>query len=143
MLDMTEIPMNAEVRMQNEELRKDIRERAFEFACRVVRLHRVLSRKRGTDRVAANQLLRAGTSVGSNLEEANAAQSRPDFIAKMRISLKEARESHYWLRLLEATAAIPAERIHPLVEEANQIVAVLTTIVKNASTPKKPAVPNS
>lgn len=118
---------------------KDIRERSFEFACRVIRLHRALTRKRGTDRVAANQLLRAGTSVGSNLQEAEAAQSRPDFIAKNRIALKEARESHYWLRLMAATEMVPPARIQPLVDEANELVAILTTIIKKASTPK----PNS
>lgn len=115
---------------------KEIHERAFQFACRIVRLHRALTRKRGTT-VAANQLLRSGTGIGSNLEEADAAQSRPDFIAKLRISLKEARESHYWLRLIEATAMLPPERVRPLRDEANEIVSVITTIVKNASQPKR------
>ena len=92
-----------------------------------------MSRKRGTDRVAADQLLPAGTSVGSNLEEANAAQSRADFVSKMRISLKEARESFYWLRLIEATEMLAESKVHPLVEEANEIVSILTTIVKNTN----------
>jgi four helix bundle protein len=116
----------------------DIHDRVFEFACRVIRLHRALTRKRGTDRSLAGQLLRSATSIGANLEEAKAGQSRPDFVAKARISLKEARESHYWLRLIEATEMIAAARVHPLVEEANEIVAILTTIVKKASTPKPP-----
>ncbi len=73
--------------------------------------------------------------IGSNLEEASAGQSRADFIAKARISLKEARETHYWLRLIEATEMIAPSRIRPLVQEANEIVAILTTIVKKA-TPK-------
>lgn len=117
---------------------RDIRERAFEFACRVVRIHRALGRKRG-NAIAANQLFRAGTSVGSNLEEAEAAQSRPDFISKNRMALKEARESHYWLRLVVATEMLPPERVQPLVSEANEIVAILTTIVKNSTRPKQPA----
>ena len=127
--------MNSEFRIQNEELRKptyDIYERTFQFACSVVRLHRTLAKKTA-DRVAANQLLRAGTSVGANLEEANGAQSRADFIAKMRIVLKEARESHYWLRLIEATEMAPLDDVHPLVIEANAIVSVLTTILKNTT----------
>ena len=86
----------------------------------------------------ANQLLRSGTGVGSNLEEAKAGQSRADFIAKARISLKEARESHYWLRVVEATEMIATTRVHPLVIEANEIVAILTTIIKKASTSQKP-----
>ena len=136
MRGMTEDPMNSECRIQNAEFRqRDIQERTFQFACRIVRLHRSMTRKRSTDRVAANQLLRSGTSVGSNLEEANAAQSRADFIAKARISLKEARESYYWLRLIEATEMMPSKRVRPLVDEANEIVSMLTTIVKKASTP--------
>ena len=111
----------------------DIHDRIFEFACRIVRLHRSVTRKRLADRLLINQVLRSGTSIGSNLEEAKAAQSRADFIAKARISLKEARESHYWLRLFEASKIIPTERIHPLVVEANEIVAILTTIVKKAT----------
>ncbi len=117
---------------------RDIHERAFEFACRIIRLHRTLARRPSTDRVLLNQLLKAGTSVGSNLEEAKAAQSRADFIAKARISLKEARESHYWLRLLERSELVAVNRIHPLVEEANELVAILTTIVKKASTQPDP-----
>jgi four helix bundle protein len=117
---------------------KDIRDRAFEFACRVIRLHRAMTRRNGANRIAANQLLRSGTAIGSNLEEAEAAQSRPDFISKNRIALKEARESHYWLRIVAATEMIAPNRVQPLVEEANEIVAVLTSIVKKASIPKSP-----
>ena len=122
---------------------RDIHERVFEFACRVIRLHRALTRKRGTDRALAGQLLNSATSVGANLEEAKAAQSRADFLARARISLKEARESHYWLRLLESTEMVPPRQVHSLVEEANEIVAILTTIIKNASTKKPPVAPIS
>ncbi len=87
------------------------------------------------------QLLRSGTGIGSSLEEAEAAESRPDFISKNRIALKEARESHYWLRLIAATEMIPPARIQPLITEANEIVAILTSIVKKASTPKSPSPP--
>ena len=85
-----------------------------------------------------NQLLDSGTGIGSNLEEARAGQSRADFIAKARVALKEARESHYWLRLIERSGSVNSKRIHPLVEEANAIVAILTTIIKKASPPRKP-----
>jgi four helix bundle protein len=133
--------MNSEPRAQNLELRKeyehDIYPRVFEFACSVVRLHRAMVKRPGADRIAANQLLRAGTSVGANLEEARGGQSRADFVAKARISLKEAREAHYWLRLAEATDMVPVAEIHPLVKEANEIVAVLTTIIKNTTNHKE------
>ena len=111
---------------------KDIREHTFEFACRIVRLHQALVRKTAV-RPLVSQLLRCGTSVGSNLEEAEAGQSKPDFIAKCRIALKEARETLYWLRLLDTTQIIASKRLQPLITEANEIVAILTTIVRNAS----------
>jgi four helix bundle protein len=81
----------------------DIRERAFAFAVRIVKLCDYLEKKTNVSRSLNGQLLRAGTSVGANLEEAKAGQSRADFISKNSISLKEARESNYWLRLILAT----------------------------------------
>jgi four helix bundle protein len=75
--------------------------------------------------------MRASTSVGANLEEADGAQSKPDFISKCTIALKEAREAHYWLKLLKATGKID-ETNDSLVHEADRIVAVLTTIVKKS-----------
>jgi four helix bundle protein len=94
--------------------------------------------------VAINQLLRAGTGIGSNLEEARGAQSRRDFIAKARISLKEARESHYWLRIMAACELVPRRRIEPLLNEANQLVAILTAIViKTTTNPPPPLATNS
>jgi four helix bundle protein len=81
----------------------DIRERAFGFAVRVIRLYRHLDEKPGVGRISGKQLLRAGTSIGANVEEAQAGQSRADFISKNAIALKEARETHYWLRLLAAS----------------------------------------
>lgn len=81
----------------------DIRERAFDFSVRIVKLCKYLEKNSGVSRNLILQLLDAGTSVGANLEEAKAAQSTADFIHKNAISLKEARESHYWLRLILAT----------------------------------------
>jgi four helix bundle protein len=101
---------NAECRVQNAESEK-LHGRAFDFACRIVRLHRTLTRKGGAARRLAAQLLDAGTSVGSNLEEAEAGQSKADFISKCRIALKEARESHYWLRLFARTELVPPKRL--------------------------------
>jgi len=115
-----------------------VRDRAFEFACRVVRLYWALMRKRG-NAFAANQMVRAGTGIGSNLEEAEAAQSRADFISKVRIALKESRETHYWLRIVERTEMVPPARVHPLVEEANELVSILTKMVKTATSPKRPS----
>ena len=118
----------------------DIYERTFQFACRVLRMDRALARDRRVNRRAMNQLVDAAGSVGANLEEARAGQSKADFYSKLRISLKEARESHYWLRLLRDSECIAHTRINPLVTEANEIIAILTTIAKKAN-PKQPPKP--
>ena len=110
---------------------QEISERAFEFAVRVVKLCQVLDEKPGVSRTLAIQLLRSGTSVGANLAESKGGQSRADFLSKVSISLKEARETHYWLRLLNAAGILSERQLAPLLDEANQIVAILTTIVKN------------
>lgn len=97
-----------------EQPRSDLTERTFEFARRVVKLCQVLDQTPGVSRTLANQLLRAGTSIGANVEEGQASQSRADFIAKYSIACKEARETHYWLRLLAAGELVPKERITEL-----------------------------
>ena len=115
----------------------DIQEKAFSFACEVVELYDRLERRSGSARVMGKQLLRAATSVGANLEEADAAQSRPDFISKCGIALKEAREAYYWLRLMHRTRKLnDADGAEHLLTESNRIVAILTTIVrKTRATP--------
>jgi four helix bundle protein len=115
---------------------RDIKDRTFEFAERIVRLCRDLDQSPGVSRTLANQLLRSGTSVGANVEEAHGSQSKPDFIAKLSIATKEARETHYWLRLLSATEVVSASSVEELSDESSQLVAILTTIVKRARTPK-------
>ncbi len=114
---------------------QEIAERAFTFAVRVIKLCQVLDEKPGVSRTLANQLLRSGTSVGANLEESKGGQSRADFLSKVSISLKEARETHYWLRLLLAADILPERQLTPLLDEANQLVAILTTIVKKLKSP--------
>jgi len=109
---------------------QEISERAFAFAVRVVKLCRDLDGKPGVSRTLANQLLRAGTSIGANLEESKGGQSRADYRSKVSIAHKEARETHYWLRLLIATNIVSENQLSPLLDESNQLVAILTTIVK-------------
>jgi four helix bundle protein len=110
----------------------DLCERTFQFALRVINLCKVLSRQPGVARTIANQLLRSGTSVGANVEEGKAGQSRADFISKYSISRKEARESRYWLRLLVASAIVNPAEGDPLIDEAEQLVKILTAILKKA-----------
>src|SRR5947207_4451448 len=111
---------------------QSIQDRSYEFACRVIRLVDYIARKSLVMRTIARQLLRSATSVGANLEEASAAQSKPDFISKCSIASKEARETRYWLRLLTASRAVNERQLTPLIAEATEIVAILTAIVKNA-----------
>jgi four helix bundle protein len=108
----------------------DIRERAFEFACRVIEMHRYIYKREPSLRDASRQATAAASSVGANLEEADAAQSRADFISKANIALKEARETRYWLRIL-ARFVVP-KRIAPLIAESTEIIAILTTIVRKS-----------
>ncbi len=112
----------------------DIQERAFQFACRIVKLHQALAKRNSSARPLLSQVLRSGTGVGANLQEAEAGQTKADFIAKCRISLKEARETVYWLRLLAETEIVRPSRLTLIIKEADEIVSILTTIVKNAST---------
>lgn len=109
---------------------EDITQRCFAFATRVVKLCKVLEAKSGVSRTLANQLLRSGTSIGANMEEAQGSHSKADFVAKVVISAKEARETHYWLRLLAASDVVPGDDLRELTDEANQLVAILTTIIK-------------
>ena len=111
---------------------KDIQKRAFSFACRIVNFYRFLSNQQGVGEVLGRQVLRSGTSIGANLEEAAAGQSKADFISKCNIALKEARETYYWLRLLIKTEVVPANKLSDLVNESNELVAILTTIVKKS-----------
>ena len=120
--------VNSEV----EQPKRDLPERTFEFARRVVKLCQQLDQAPGVSRTLANQLLRSGTSIGANVEEGQAGQSKPDFISKMSIACKEARETQYWLRLLAAAEIVPVSRLAELTDEANQLVAILTTIVRNS-----------
>ena len=104
------------------------------FAVRVVKLCKFLENDGRVSRTLANQLLRSGTSIGANVEEAQAGQSKADFIAKMSIARKEARETLYWLRLLASTELIKDTMLDPLKTESNELVAILTSIVKTSQT---------
>jgi four helix bundle protein len=104
-----------------------IRQKSFAFALDIVRLYRELQRHR--EFVLSKQLLRSATSIGANGEEASAGQSRSDFLAKMCIAAKEARETRYWLRLLQASQLVERDYAQELAA-AEEIVRILTSIVK-------------
>jgi len=109
----------------------DIQKRTFQFSLRIIKLCDALDKQPGVSRTLANQLLRSGTSIGANTEEAQAGQSRKDFVAKLSIACKEARESHYWLRLLMESGIVPENKIAALIAENNELIAILTSIIIN------------
>ncbi len=116
----------------NEEKIFDIRERAFAFAVRIVKLCQYLEKNSSISKNLIGQLIDAGTSIGANLEEATPGQSRADFAHKNSISLKEARETNYWLRLILATNIFDqkvTEGIKELENESLEISKILGKIV--------------
>lgn len=108
---------------------KDIVVRTFDFAVLIIQLCVKLDERPGVGRVLMSQILRAGTSVPSNVEEAQAAQSKADFISKMSIALKEAREIYLRLRLLVPAKIVPENQLNPLIQEADEIRRVIGAII--------------
>jgi four helix bundle protein len=107
-----------------------VRKKSYAFALEIVRVQRDLLKNR--EYVLSRQLVRAGTSIGANVEEANAAQSRRDFAAKMAIASKKAREAHYWLRLLRDAEMLEEQRALTLLQKCEELIRLLTAIVKTA-----------
>jgi four helix bundle protein len=110
---------------------QDIRDRSFDFACRVVRLGQTLYETGGVGRILTPQILNCSTSLAAMLEEARAAESTRDFISKCSIGLKESRESHLRLRVIEACRIGPATQVRELRQEANELVSIVTAILRN------------
>ena len=111
---------------------RDIRERTLDFALRIIKLCQQLDGQQGVARTLGWQLLRSGASIGANVEEAQAGQSKPDFISKNAIALKEARETLYWLRLLAAANIVPSERLADLQSEAEELAKIIGAIIVSA-----------
>lgn len=111
---------------------RDIKTRTFDFALEIVSLCQILEAEPGVCRTLSRQLLRSGTSIGANMEEAQAAASRADFINKCTISLKEARETAYWLRLLGASNLAPSAPLSELLREAKEIKRIIGAIIVSA-----------
>ena len=108
-----------------------IREKSFNLALMIVGLCRQLQNDR--EYVISKQLMRSGTAIGANVEEAVSAESRKDFLHKLNLALKEARESHYWLRILDASdIETEADLTHFLVD-ADELVRLLVSITRTLS----------
>jgi len=113
----------------NFELKNPIQGKSFEFAIDIIRLYKELNSK--NEFVISKQLLRSGTSIGANVEEALAVQSKKDFISKMSIASKEARETRYWLKLLRVSQIVKCEPKNEI-DKIEELIRIITSIVKSS-----------
>ena len=104
-----------------------IQQKSFEFAIRIINVYKYQQSKK-KEFVLSKQLLRSGTSIGANVEESIGGQSERDFLAKIAIAYKEARESMYWLKLLQATEYLTNEQATSLCLDADEICRILGKI---------------
>jgi len=118
--------MNTDYDKENVVLNK-----SFNFALEIIELYKILKNK--NEFIISKQLLRSGTSIGANVEEANAAQSKKDFATKMSIASKEARETRYWLRLLSRSKLVDYD-FEKYLNKIDELIRIITAIVKTAQT---------
>jgi len=106
-----------------------VQKKSFQFSLKIISLYKKLQKEK--EFVISNQILRSGTSIGANIEEALAGQSKRDFTAKMSISSKETRETKYWLRLLKKSELTNLE-VNSLILDIDELIRILTFIVKTS-----------
>jgi len=111
-----------------------IEKKSFEFALKIIELYKKLISQ--NEYVISKQLLKSGTSIGANVSEASAAQSKKEFITKMSIASKEARETKYWLSLLSESKLVNIN-LENYLSEINELIKILTSIVKSSQEGKK------
>jgi four helix bundle protein len=109
-----------------------VKEKSYTFALKIIQLYQLLRKQ--NEYALANQLIRAGTSIGANIEEALAGVSKPDYTLKMSIASKEARETQYWLRLLRDSKLLAQEEVKPMIQDVDELIRILTAIVKTCKT---------
>ncbi len=108
---------------------RDIKERTYAFGLEIVRLSRRLPDDR-TGRVLGNQLLKSGTSIGANVQEAAAGYSREDFTYRMTVALRESRETLYWLRMIRDAGIVHEDDMRDIIKESDEIGKVLGAIIR-------------
>ena len=108
-----------------------IQEKSFRFAVRIINLYKYMQTEY-KEYVLAKQLLRCGTSIGANVAESQQAQSRPDFISKLNIALKESYETEYWLRLLYETKYLTQDAFESIITDCRELEKLLISIIKTA-----------
>ncbi|MFN8431083.1 MAG: four helix bundle protein [Spirosomataceae bacterium] len=108
-----------------------IQQKSFSFAVRIIRLYQHLNKSK-KEFVLSRQLLKSGTSIGANIEEGIGGLSKADFIAKLGIAYKEARETKYWIRLLKVTEYLTEKEADSILIDAEEIIKILTSILKTS-----------
>lgn len=122
--------------MDNGQLKENVlRDKSYGFALRVVRAYKHLTSEK-KEFVLSKQLLRAGTSIGANVAEANQAQSRPDFVNKLCIALKEAVETEYWINLLRDSDYLTQEQSTSLLMDCQELIRILISAIKTTKRSK-------
>ncbi|MDX2444253.1 MAG: four helix bundle protein [Bacteroidales bacterium] len=111
-----------------------IKEKSFEFSLIIIALYKSMLTQK--EYVLSKQLLKSGTSIGANIEEALAGQSKKDFIAKMAIASKEARETKYWLLLIKESKLVEGD-VADYLDDIEEIIKILTSIVKTSQVNQK------
>ena len=111
---------------------QDLKPRTKAFALRIIRMYSKLRKNDTIAQVLGKQVLRSGTSVGANYREASRARSKAEFISKIGDSLREIEETEYWLELLIDSGCVAPVQMADLLDETRQLIAILTTIDKNA-----------
>ena len=106
-------------------------EKSYQFSIRIVNAARYLANDK-KEFILSKQLLHSGTSIGANAEEAQGGQSKKDFISKISISYKEARETHYWLRLLKDTDYLESKVANSLIKDCIELKMILFSIIKSS-----------
>ena len=112
-----------------------IKDKAYLFAIDIIYLYKEMMKQ--NEFVLSKQIVRSGTSIGANVEEAIAAQSRKYFISKMSIASKEAREINYWLRLIHDTHIVKDVELEPVLRKSEEIIRIITSIVKTSMNNQK------
>lgn len=113
----------------------DIKERSFWFGVGIVKLVTGLPKNTAGFSIGG-QIIRSGTSIGANIEEAQNAPTKKEFIHTMTIALREARETEFWLRIILESKLVVAENLNSLSEENRELIKILTSIVKNSKLKK-------
>lgn len=106
-------------------------QKSFDFSVRIVKCYKYLIKKDKELRSLYNQILRSGTSIGANISESQAAASKTDFRNKLRISLKEAYETEFWLKLFYNTEILEKKEFESLLQNCIELIKLLTSIIKN------------